>query len=95
MAITADQVLDVISKEVPIDRDRLDPAATLDQLDIASLDMITVTFALEEKFDVVVEQSDFADTKTVQDFIDVVVAKSQASAPGGSSPGGSSSGAGS
>ncbi len=78
MAITADQVLDVISKEVPIDRDRLDPAATLDQLDIASLDMITVTFALEEKFDVVVEQSDFADTKTVQDFIDVVVAKSQA-----------------
>jgi acyl carrier protein len=78
MAITADQVLDVISKEVPIDRDRLDPAATLDQLDIASLDMITVTFALEEQFGVVVEQSDFADTKTVQDFIDVVVAKSQA-----------------
>jgi acyl carrier protein len=77
MAITADQVLDVISKEVPIDRDRLDPAATLDQLDIASLDMITVTFALEEQFGVVVEQSDFADTKTVQDFIDVVVAKSQ------------------
>jgi acyl carrier protein len=78
MAITADQVLDVISKEVPIDRDRLDPAAPLDQLDIASLDMITVTFALEEQFGVVVEQSDFADTKTVQDFVDVVVTKSQA-----------------
>jgi acyl carrier protein len=87
MVITADQVLDVISKEVPIDRDRLDPAATLDQLDIASLDMITVTFALEEQFDVVVEQSDFADTKTVQDFIDVVIAKSQASSKDGSSAG--------
>ncbi|MGC1304701.1 MAG: phosphopantetheine-binding protein [Caulobacteraceae bacterium] len=80
MAVTADQVLDVISKEVPIDREKLDPAATLAQLDIASLDMITVTFALEDQFGVVVEQSDFADTKTVQDFIDVVVAKSQ-SAP--------------
>jgi acyl carrier protein len=78
--VTADQVLDVIATEVPIDRSRLDPAATLDQLDIASLDMITVTFALEDQFSVVVEQADFAHTKTVQDFVDVVVAKSQTTA---------------
>ena len=82
MTVTADQVLDVISQEVPIDREKLDPAATLEQLDIASLDMISVTFALEDQFELVVEQTDFADCKTVQDFVDMVVAKSQQPAAG-------------
>lgn len=78
MAVTADQVLDIIAKEVPTDRARLDPAAGLDELDIASLDMISVTFALEDQFGVVVEQSDFAHAKTLQDFVDVVLAKANA-----------------
>ena len=75
MAVTADQVLDLIAKEVPTDRPRLDPAASLDSLDIASLDMISVTFALEDQFGVVVEQADFAHAKTLGDFVDVVLAK--------------------
>ncbi len=78
MAVTADQVLDLIAKEVPTDRARLDPAASLDELDIASLDMISVTFALEDQFGVVVEQTDFAHAKTLQDFVDVVLAKANA-----------------
>jgi acyl carrier protein len=56
MAITAEDVLTIISEEVPIDRARLDPAATLESLDIASLDMISVMFALEDKFGLVIEQ---------------------------------------
>ena len=78
MAVTADQVLDLIATEIPTDRARLDPAATLDELDIASLDMISVTFALEDQFGVVVEQADFAHAKTLQDFLDVVLAKANA-----------------
>ena len=78
MAVTQDQVLDLIAKEVPTDRAKLDPAASLDALDIASLDMISVTFALEDQFGVVVEQTDFAHAKTLQDFIDVVLAKAAA-----------------
>ena len=75
MAVTADQVLDLIATEVPTDRAKLDPAASLDSLDIASLDMISVTFALEDRFGVAVEQEDFAHAKTLQDFVDVVLAK--------------------
>ena len=75
MAVTADQVLDLIAEEVPTDRAKLNPAATLDELDIASLDIISVTFALEDKWGVVVEQSDFAHVKTLGDFVDVVLAK--------------------
>jgi acyl carrier protein len=80
MAITADDVLDIISEEVPIDRAQLDPGATLESLNIASLDMISVMFALEDKFGVVIEQSDVADAKTLQDFLNIVQAKSQAAA---------------
>ena len=78
MTITADEVLDIISTEVPIERSKLDPAATLDSLDIASLDMISVLFALEDKYGLVIEQDDLKDAKTLQDFIDVVLAKATA-----------------
>ena len=80
MAITADDVLTIISDEVPIDRALLDPTATLESLNIASLDMISVMFALEDKFGLIIEQDDVKDAKTLQDFLDAVIAKSQASA---------------
>lgn len=78
MAITADDVLTIISDEVPIDRALLDPTATLESLNIASLDMISVMFALEDKFGLVIEQEDVKDAKTLQDFITVVMAKAAA-----------------
>jgi acyl carrier protein len=78
MAITAEDVLTIISEEVPIDRAQLDPSATLESLNIASLDMISVMFALEDKFALVIEQDDVKDAKTLQDFVDVVLAKSAA-----------------
>ncbi len=83
MAITADQILDIISEEVPIDRADLKPEATLEALNIASLDMISVMFALEDKFGVVIEQTDVAETKTLADFIAVVQAKSDPQAAAG------------
>jgi acyl carrier protein len=78
MAITAEDVLTIISEEVPIDRSLLDPSATLESLNIASLDMISVMFALEDKFGLVIEQDDVKDAKTLQDFLNVVLAKSAA-----------------
>ncbi len=78
MTITADDVLAIISEEVPIDRAQLDPSATLDSLNIASLDMISVMFALEDKFGLVIEQDDVKDAKTLQDFLDAVLAKAAA-----------------
>jgi acyl carrier protein len=77
MTITTDQLLDLISAEVPIDRAKLDPQATLESIDIASLDMISVMFALEDQYGVVIEQDDLKDTKTLQDFIDTVLAKAK------------------
>lgn len=76
--LSADDILNLISEEVPIDRDKLDPSATLESLDIASLDMISVMFALEDKYNVVVEQEDVKDAKTLDDFVKIVQAKASA-----------------
>ena len=78
MTISANDVLDLISTEVPIERSHLDPSATLESLDIASLDMISVMFALEDKYGLMIEQEDVKDAKTLQDFVDLVIAKGAA-----------------
>ncbi len=82
MAITADDVLTIISEEVPVDKATLDPNATLESLEIASLDMISVMFALEDKFGVIIEQEDVKGAATLQDSLNIVLAKSAAPTKG-------------
>ena len=45
--------------------------------------MISVMFALEDKFGVIIEQNDVAEAKTLADFIAVVQAKSESQAAAG------------
>ena len=42
--------------------------------------MISVMFALEDKYAVIVEQNDVADAKTLDDLIKIIIAKSEAAA---------------
>ena len=85
-ALTADDVLDLVAEEAPVDRATLDRDATLDSLGIASLDVISVLFALEDRFGVVVEQTDVEGCKTLGQFVDAVLAKA-AAAPADAAPG--------
>ena len=78
--ITADDVLDLVAQEAPVARADLTPEAGLEGLGIASLDVISVLFALEDKFGVVVEQGDIEHAKTVGDFTAAVLAKAAAAA---------------
>ena len=54
MASLEDDVLDIIAKHGNIDRARLTRDANLADLDIQSLDVVEIIFALEEKFDITV-----------------------------------------
>ena len=78
--ITADDILDLVAEEAPVERADLKPEATLDQLGVASLDVISVLFAIEDRFGVVVEQADVEGVTTLQSFIDAVLAKAKATA---------------
>lgn len=51
-AARREQILEIFSREVGIEPERLRPEATIKELEIASLDIVQAIFALEERFDV-------------------------------------------
>ena len=73
MAIDRNSVLDLIAEEALVDRVKLVPEATLESLGIASLDVISIVFALEERFGVVLEQSDFEGVDSLGQMADVIL----------------------
>ncbi len=77
-APTEEDVYQLIAEEAPVGREALDPDATLDSLGIASLDVISVLFALEDRFGLVIETSEFEGVKTLKDFVGVIMARAAA-----------------
>ena len=76
--IDSEKILAIISREAAIDRSRLAPCATLDSLAIASLDVINILFAIEDECGIELDAAQFEGVKTVQQFLDVVLAKAGA-----------------
>jgi acyl carrier protein len=57
------------------DADAINRDATLEAIDIDSLDLVELTQVVEETYDIDLEGSDFKNIKTVGDVVDLVVAK--------------------
>jgi acyl carrier protein len=75
-----DELFDVISKEALIDRATLTREANLEDLGIASLDVISVLFEVEERYGIMVEAEELADCKTLGELIDKLKDRAQATA---------------
>jgi acyl carrier protein len=82
MSVSRDSVLDIIAEESLVEKAKLTPDATLESLGIQSLDIISVVFALEDKFGIVLEQSEFEGVVTVEQLVDIIVAKANAAQEG-------------
>jgi acyl carrier protein len=78
MSVTRDNVLDVIAEESLVERSTLTSDATLESLGIQSLDIISIVFALEDKFGIVLEQSEFEGVATVDQLVEIIVNKANA-----------------
>lgn len=67
------QVIDTIVTEGMIDRDKVTPDATIESLDLKSIDIVMILTALEDKFDVYIPMDGpFHDAKNVKDLIDAI-----------------------
>lgn len=75
-----DELFDVISKEALIDRATLTRDAKLEDLGIASLDVISVLFEVEERFGIMVEAEELSDCTTLGQLIDKLKARAEAAA---------------
>jgi acyl carrier protein len=70
-----DQVIDVIVKEGMVDRDKVTMDATIESLDLKSIDIVMILTALEEKFDVYIPMDGpFHEAKSVKDLIEAIAA---------------------
>jgi len=75
MKATETQLLDLIAEEAIIDRATLVREATLADLGISSLDVITMLFELEERFGVVIEEGDMPQMTTLGEMVDFLMAR--------------------
>lgn len=57
------------------DADAVSRDATLEAIDVDSLDLVELTQVIEEKYGIDLEEADFKKIKTVGDVVDLVVAR--------------------
>lgn len=73
-----DDIVEVICKEGMVERDRVKPDATIESLDLKSIDIVMILTAIEEKFDVYIPMDgSFQEAKTVQDLVEALAAHIQ------------------
>jgi acyl carrier protein len=69
------QIIDVIVKEGMIDRDKVTLDATIESLDLKSIDIVMILTAIEDKFDVYIPMDGpFHEAKDIKSLIDAIAA---------------------
>jgi acyl carrier protein len=69
----ASQIIDVIVKEGMVDREKATMDATIESLDLKSIDIVMILTAIEEKFDVYIPMDGpFHEAKNVGDLINAI-----------------------
>ena len=69
-----EQVIEVICKEGMIDREKVTPDATIESLDLKSIDIVMILTAVEDKFNVYIPMDGaFQEAKDVKSLIDALV----------------------
>jgi len=81
MKATESEILDLIAKEAIIDREKVTRDATLEDLGISSLDLISMLFELEETYGVVVEEADMPQMTTLGEMVDFLLSRINEAAP--------------
>lgn len=73
MQIPSDEeLLDLIAQEVLVDRGKLQPEATLASLGIDSVDIVSMLFAVEEKYGIRLETAELSRELTLGELMKLV-----------------------
>ena len=60
-----DELLDLIAEEALIDRAKLEPSATLEDIGLDSIDLVSTVFAVEEKYGISIPEDAFSRADTL------------------------------
>lgn len=68
-----EEIIEVIASEGMVDRTKVTPDATIESLDLKSVDIVMILTALEEKFNVYIPMDGaLQDAKNVEGLIDAI-----------------------
>jgi acyl carrier protein len=68
-----EEIIEVIAAEGMVDRDKVTPDATIESLDLKSVDIVMILTALEEKFDVYIPMDgSLQEAKDVKSLIEAL-----------------------
>ena len=71
-----EQIFDVIVSEGNIDRSKITPDATLESLEVQSMDVVMILMAIEEKFGVYIPiDGQISEAKDFRGFVDGVASR--------------------
>jgi acyl carrier protein len=73
MKATESELLDLIAQEAIVERAALAREATLADLGISSIDVLSMLFELEEKYGVVIEEADMPEISTLGQMVDFLL----------------------
>jgi acyl carrier protein len=60
-----EELIDIIAEEALIDRAKLDPSAKLEDIGLDSVDLVSVVFAIEEKYGIEIAEDAFSRSDTL------------------------------
>ncbi|MGX9353349.1 acyl carrier protein [Shimia sp. W99] len=70
------ELLALVADEGMVEASEIAPEKRLEDLDIQSADFVMILMAIEEKYDVYISvDNELSDVETVQDLLDLVIAK--------------------
>lgn len=69
---TDNELFELVASEAQVERNRLSRDAKLEDLGIASLDVISILFEVEDRFGIMVESEELAGCSTLGDLLDTV-----------------------
>jgi acyl carrier protein len=69
------ELIDLISKEALIDADKLKKDATLEAIGMDSVDLVSVVFAIEDKYGVTIGENELEKNATLGDVLALIEAK--------------------
>jgi acyl carrier protein len=69
-----EELIAIIAEEALIDRAKLDPAAKLEDIGLDSVDLVSVIFAIEEKYGIEIAEDAFSRTDTLASVMEKIEA---------------------
>ena len=73
-------LIDLVAKEALVDVEKLKKDSTLEEIGLDSVDLVSVVFAVEDKYGVTIGENDLEKSATLGQMLDLIQAKIAAKA---------------